>query len=189
MRRVFVIIALVTCAALVGCTTVSAIDYRSSLTEESTRTAGLRETTLPPVAFKAAAKSDTAIAGESSGGITGGSGGGITGGSSASAQGYIAQLLTSPVGTCSSTGNVTLIAKVYTSDTRRPVAATVYATCTYKCGGSQSKTYTIKTSTSGAGTKVVDATPYDLPTKVTISGYAMVGGTRVKLSGTSYSTN
>lgn len=187
MHRTWGVIALVLCTALVGCTAAPNIDYRAALLEESTRTVGLSETTLTPVAFKVVAKSDTPIASE--GDIASGSSSGassVTGGLS----GLRASAWATP-SSPSSSGSVTITVKVLSTDGKPVSGAKATLTLTYQSmagAGTQKKTITITTNSSGTGSKTLAATPFSGPTMVSIWGTATGGGTSGGVRGSGYST-
>ncbi|MHB1341854.1 MAG: hypothetical protein ACYC77_03600 [Coriobacteriia bacterium] len=187
MHRTLGVIALVLCTALVGCTVASDIDYRAGFPDEATRTVGLSEATITPVAFKAAPKGDTPIASEA--GATSGSSGG-TSGSTGGLSGLRASAWATP-SSPSSSGSVTITLKVLSIDGKPVGGAKATLTLKYSSmagAGTQKKTITITTNSSGTGSKTLAATPFNGPTMVSIWGTATGGGTSGGVRGSGYST-
>ncbi|PKQ37791.1 MAG: hypothetical protein CVT59_05855 [Actinobacteria bacterium HGW-Actinobacteria-1] len=180
MRHRVLGVALVALLVLCGCTDPLAVNFKGSLSREATTSVGVGETTVTPVVFKVAEKKDTVVAEPASPGTGGGTGGGASGS-------YYARV--TPSGVARSTGTIELILMVSSKSGDKVSGAKAMVTCTYTADGDrQSKTYTMTTDAHGFATKIVDATPFDRASKVTISGYAVVNGTRVPINGVGYST-
>lgn len=180
MRHRMLSVVLVVLLVLCGCTDPQAVDYKTSLSRDATMSVGVGEVTMTPVVFRIAEKKETVLVDATGTGASGGTSGGASGS-------YYARV--TPSGVARSTGSIELILMVSSKSGDKVSGAKAMVTCTYTADGDrQSKTYTMITDAHGFATKTVDATPFDRASKVTISGYAIVNGTRVPLNGVGYST-
>jgi uncharacterized surface anchored protein len=168
MRRRVLLVALAMSLVLAGCSKPVTARYETSV-------AGLPEIAATPIAFKAAEKKDTAVAIATSSGATGGSVVQSTSGT------YYARV----VGQGPLHGSNTAYLSLTVTRAGKAVSgAKATVTCTYVCAaGRQSRSYTMTTGSDGSATKEILATPYTLDTKVTISGYVLVDGSRVSING------
>lgn len=182
MHRTWGLIALVVCTVLVGCTAAPNIDYRAALPGETTRTSGLSETTLTPVAFKAAPKTDTPIARASAAAGTDGS--------TPSAGSFRASGSVIP-STPDSSGAAKITVKVTTAAGAPIGGAKVVVTVHYSqvmSDNKDSQTYSCTTNSGGFASTTIDASPFNRPTMIQTSIKATVAGQSSFFIGPSFTT-
>jgi len=188
MRRMSGVVALLVVVALAGCAKPMAVAYEGALSREPTSAAGAVQATATPLAVKSSAKGETVI--EVSTGRSSGSGGTAT--SSGISGGLRATGSVSP-SRPSSGGSVTITVKVVTNDGKPVSGAKVTVTCHYQSLlpglATESSTFSMTTNSSGTCSKTRDATPFNGPTFVGVSGTVSANGSTQSIRCQNYSIN
>lgn len=190
MRHRVLSVALIGVLVLCGCTDPLAVDYKSSLSREATKSVGVGETTVTPVVFKVAEKKDTVVAVASGGSGTTVVRGDLHGGDP---NGGRAEGTVSPAHP-SSSDPVTISVKVLTFDDLPIAGSKVTVTCRYQSLVAyelpvQTMTFTMTSNSAGKCSKTVDPTPFNGPTMVSISGTAVINGRTYRLRCSGYSVD